>query len=302
MLAITGGYMINLEYLKKFLTTCKYKNMTLASNELCITQPALSKSIKELEHLIGVKLFTRTSHGIDLTPAGEYLKNNIELQFVQIENVVSSLEQINNINNKLTIGTSVTIAKNFLTKKLSKLLGMFPNLNLSIKNVSFNNKENNAIELITNNKIDVIIANQPIAINNYKCKPIHKLHDTFICGTKYKALSNREININELMKFPLVANGKNSITRKSFEKFCQDNDLSFTPSIEVENNALLSEMVKLNLGIGYTTKEFVLDDVKSHKIFIINTNIALPMRDLYIIYKSNTNTLELQTLINILEN
>lgn len=293
--------MLSLDYLNKFLVTCKHKNITTASNELFITQPALSKSIMEMEKLLGTQLFIRTSRGLELTPTAEYLRNNTELQMMQIQNTINSIEKTNKIIDKLVIGTSVTIAKNFLTKKLSKFIDMFPKINLNIKNVSINHKENNAIDLITNNEIDLIIANQPIDIKNYTCIPVHTLHDCFVGGKKYKALSFHKIDLKELKKFPLVTNAKNSVTRQSFENFCSQNGISFTPSIEVENNALLSEMIKLNLGIGYTTKEFVMEEIQGKELFIINVNQKLPERHLYVIYKNETFNIQIQTLIDIIQ-
>ena len=62
---------INLEYYKVFYVVAKHKNITKASDELKISQPAISKCIRQLEDQLGGTLFTRTKRGVVLTEEGE---------------------------------------------------------------------------------------------------------------------------------------------------------------------------------------------------------------------------------------
>ena len=54
----------NLEYYKVFYYVAKAGNLTMAARQLSISQPAVSQSLKQLESLIGAKLFVRTSKGV----------------------------------------------------------------------------------------------------------------------------------------------------------------------------------------------------------------------------------------------
>ena len=67
----------NLELYKAFYYVAKNKNITQASNELMVSQPAVSKSIKVLERDLNVVLFNRNKDGVSLTNAGELLFNKI---------------------------------------------------------------------------------------------------------------------------------------------------------------------------------------------------------------------------------
>ncbi len=73
---------VNFELYKVFYYVAKHKNLTRAAEELFISQPAITQSIKKLEEQIGYTLFYRTKHGMNLTKEGEilldYLKNSIE--------------------------------------------------------------------------------------------------------------------------------------------------------------------------------------------------------------------------------
>ena len=59
--------MVNLELYKIFVTVAKEENITKASEKLNLTQPAVTKHMKNLESILETKLFIRNNHGIKLT-------------------------------------------------------------------------------------------------------------------------------------------------------------------------------------------------------------------------------------------
>ena len=69
---------INLDLYKVFYHVAKNKNITKAANELNITQPGISKAIKNLEEQLGCSLFIRTKSGVILTDEGKIISNKIK--------------------------------------------------------------------------------------------------------------------------------------------------------------------------------------------------------------------------------
>lgn len=64
--------------LRAFLAVAREGNLTRAATQLHVTQPAVSLQIKNLQEMLGVALFTRTSHGLLLTRDGEALLPHAE--------------------------------------------------------------------------------------------------------------------------------------------------------------------------------------------------------------------------------
>ena len=62
---------INYEYYKVFYHVSQQGSLTGAAKELCISQPAVSQALRQLEREAGVKLFSRTSRGVQLTREGD---------------------------------------------------------------------------------------------------------------------------------------------------------------------------------------------------------------------------------------
>ena len=64
---------MDLRQLEYFAAVARYRNFTRAAEELYVTQPALSQQVRRLERELGLELLTRTSAGVELTPAGQEL-------------------------------------------------------------------------------------------------------------------------------------------------------------------------------------------------------------------------------------
>jgi len=75
--------MLNTNLLRCFLTVLEHRTMTSAALALCITQPALSKSLSRLESELGVPLFYRTPDGTVPTQFGITLANRA--RFIELE-------------------------------------------------------------------------------------------------------------------------------------------------------------------------------------------------------------------------
>lgn len=109
---------INLELYRIFYTVAKYNHMTKASEELHISQPAISQAIKKLEDQLGGALFLRSNKGMELTEEGKmfyhYIKNALEL-IDNAENEFTSFKDL--AKGEIKIGCSTTLTKLLLLKK-----------------------------------------------------------------------------------------------------------------------------------------------------------------------------------------
>ena len=76
---------INLEYYKIFYYVGKMKSITLAAEELAVSQPAVSQAIRNLEEALGNPLFVRTSKGVRFTTEGEVLYSFVQRGYEYIQ-------------------------------------------------------------------------------------------------------------------------------------------------------------------------------------------------------------------------
>ncbi|MGM9875759.1 MAG: LysR family transcriptional regulator [Bacilli bacterium] len=277
---------INFELYRIFYVVANHCNITKASEELSISQPAISKSIKNLEEQLGGQLFVRTKRGVVLTEEGKEFYNYIK----------QAIEYINNAENKFTdlinletgcikIGISTTLTKEFLLPYLEEFHSLYPKIDIQI----ITNLTSDLMPKLRNGLIDIVILN--LNDKNYgndidiiKCR---KINDCFVVNNKYNDLIGKEISLKDLNNYPLILQAKGSNTREFLDNIAKENDIILKPNIELASYSLVVEFSKIGLGIGYVTKEYIKDAIKNKELFELNIKEKIPSRYIGIALSKN---------------
>ena len=123
---------ISFELYKIFYEVGKTKNITKASNNLFISQPAITQQIKKLENELDCALFYRTKYGIEFTKEGEELFKIVENSILSLENVPDSLSKIKNISKNINFASSFGSARVILSPTIPKLIKKIPDINIKL--------------------------------------------------------------------------------------------------------------------------------------------------------------------------
>jgi len=295
-----GGFMnIDFELYRIFYVVANNKNITKASKELMISQPAISKSIKNLETSLGGELFVRTKRGVILTEEGQEFYNYIKQAMEYIYNAENKFTELINLETGLIkIGISTTLAKEYLLPYLETFHEKYPKIDIQIHT----DATNRLYEKLRNGLIDIIILNVPDKIDNdfniIKCKEIQ---DVFVVGPKYKELANKKINIKDINNYPLLLQNRNSNTRKFLDNFANKNNVTLKPNIELASYTLVVEFTKINFGIGYAIKDYIKKELNNKELFTLDINPKIPSRYIGIATsKNHTPNFSTKKLIEII--
>ena len=275
---------IDLELYKIFYYVAMNHNITKTANELHVTQPSISKAIKNLEGQLGCTLFIRNKYGVDLTEEGKIFFNKIKSAFSIIKSAEDSLENMLNLDEGIiNIGASNTITKKFLLPYLKDFHEEFPNIKINISTntakVNFNN--------VRNGVVDILIINLPYPVpNDFEVIPLIDLHDTFVANKDFEFLKEKELSIKDLNDYPLVLLSKGANTRYFLDDFTSSLGVNLEAFSEPTSFSLVVEFAKLGLGIGYVTKEY-LDDELGNELFELKIKEKIPSRKLGIVVRKN---------------
>lgn len=274
---------INYEHYRIFYIVAKNGNITASAKELMISQPAISKSIKNLEESLGGQLFIRTKRGVSLASEGKEFYNYIKNAIEYINNAEHKFTELVNLETgTIKIGVSTTLTKEFLIKYLTIFHKKYPKVIVEI----FTDRTENLYTKLRNGLIDFIILNIPKKeINDIEFIKCKKVSDIFI--TNNKDISNRTYSLKELSQMKLILQAKGSNTRKYIDDFFKENDLEIKPIMDVTSYSLVIEFTKAGFGIGHAVKEFVTNDL-NQKLFEIKTNPSLPKRYVGIAISKNS--------------
>lgn len=125
---------MKLHQIKAFLAVSNAGSLKTAAEQLHLTQPALSKAIKELEQQYGVALFERTSGGLTLTPYGERLLGYARMMNETARRAKQDIDTMRGVSNcSITIGvTPVASLIKSLTTSLNGFMQRYPEVTLRI--------------------------------------------------------------------------------------------------------------------------------------------------------------------------
>ena len=291
---------IDFELYRIFYCVANNGNITKASEELNISQPAISKSIKNLEEQLGGQLFIRTKRGVILTEEGKEFYNYIKQAIEYINNAENKFTDLINLENgSIKIGISTTLTKEFLLPYLERFHSLYPKIDIQIAT----NLTSELFLKLKNGLIDIVILN--LNEKNYgndieiiKCR---KINDCFVVNSNYKELLNKEISIKELNNYPLILQARGSNTREFLDNFAKANNVILKPNIELASYTLVVEFAKIGWGIGYATKDYIKKQLNNKELFELKLKEKIPSRHIGIaLSKSHIPNFSTKKLIEII--
>ena len=270
---------VNYELFKIFYEVYKYGSISSASKVLNISQPAVTQAIKTLENQIGGSLFVRTSRGVTPTVEGNILYSYVSNGLECISNGINKFRTLKCLENgTLSIGTTSSIAENFLIPYLKEYREKYPNIEIKI----YNELTSDLLRSLNNGKIDIAIISKSEDINdNYNYLIISELNDIFVSNKK-----RDKMKIINLLKEDILIQQFPSVTRKNFDNFLDENNLEFYPKMEVVSHGLLINLVEVGFGNGVLTKEFIKDKL-GKTLFEIETDLKINKRKLVIVSRKD---------------
>ena len=260
---------VDLELYKVFYVVAKNKHMTRASEELHISQPAISQSIKKLEDQLGGTLFLRSNKGMELTEEGkmfyEYVKGALEL-IGNAENEFTSFKDLS--KGEIKVGCSTTLTKLILMDALENFHKDYPNININI----VNDLTSNLINDLKLGKLDFVIFNESnVKENNLYLEKIKELKQGFVYNPDY--YTDNVKTFSDLNKLPLILQNGESNSRKLLDYIALQKHVKLIPRMEVVSQELISEFANIGLGIGFVIIDLANRNFKNLKELEINKTI-----------------------------
>ncbi|WP_039044071.1 LysR family transcriptional regulator [Sporosarcina sp. ZBG7A] len=260
------------------------KSFSKAAQELYMTQPAVSQAISKLEKELDILLFHRTSKGVVLTNEGELLNEHIKSALGIINAAEDKLLEFKSLKTgQLRIGVGDTISRYFLLPYLEKFHKGYPGIKLNI----LNGTTTEICDLIKSGKVDIGVCNLPINEENLQVIPCKEIQDIFVCGEKYKTLTEQPVSFEYLMRMPLIFLEKKSNSRLFVEHFFEKKGFQFSPVFELGSFDLVLEFAKINLGISCVIKEFSKKYLESGELYEIQLVEEIPKRIIGLCYLEN---------------
>lgn len=290
---------INLELYKTFYYVAKNGSISRGANELSISQPAISKSIKSLEEQINTKLFIRQRDGVILTDAGEAIYNKIKEAIDLIDSAENDLKSLTNMEyGIINIGASKTILHEYLMPFIKEFHKDYPNIKIRI----FTDNTNDLIKKTKMGIIDVIFINLPYNLpDDLTYIKLMDLHDCLVANESFNYLKDKKLNLKDLEQLPLLLLTKGTISRIRLDDYCTENNIKINPEMEFSSNTLIKEFTEAGFGIGMLTREHVKKELDNNTLFEVDIKLPLKNKFLGMVYSKNQKSLITNKFIKYIE-
>ena len=260
---------VDLELYRVFYVVAKNKHMTKASEELHISQPAISQSIKKLEEQLGGILFLRSNKGMQLTEEGKMFYEYVKGALTLINNAENEFTSFKNLSKgEIKIGCSTTLTKLILIDVLKKFHKEYQNININITN----DLTSNLIKNLKIGKLDFVIFNEStVKENSLYLEKIKELKQGFIYNPEF--YKDDVTNFEDLNNLPLILQKGESNSRKLLDYIALKNNVKLIPKMEVVSQELITEFTNIGLGVGFAIIDLAKRNYKNLKELKINKKI-----------------------------
>lgn len=269
---------ISYDYYRVFYYVAKCGNISQAAKLLLNNQPNMTRTIKKLESELGCPLFLRSKKGMKLTPEGERLFEHIRIAIEHIDAGEAELSENRSLQNgTVYIAASEVALRCLLLPVLKEYRLLYPGVHIRVSNHS----TPQAVAALKEGTADIAVVTSPTVHSaSLSEKPVKSIKEIAVCSRYFKKLTNQQVTLEELTKFPLISLGQDTKSYEFYSALFTTHGLSYKPDIEAFTADQILPMVGADLGIGFVPTEFLRDGTD---ICRINLKEEIPERSIVLI-------------------
>ena len=255
---------MNLHHLRLFTAVVDQGGFTKAAESLHLSQPAISKSLAELERQLHVKLLDRSGRSVRLTDAGRLLHARGRELF-GVERVAErELRELRGLKRGvLRVAASTTIA----TYMLPPVLGRFRMRHAAVRLRVASANTRTVLKLLLESRVDVALVEGPVSNGGVEVKPWMDDELVVIAPPEHPA-TTRHIAIDELPNFPFLVREPGSGTRVVSERALARHGIRLTNTTRIGGTEAIKQAVAAGLGLAIVSRAAAADQIALGKIAV----------------------------------
>lgn len=275
---------MELRHLSYFKAVAEELHFTKAATQLFISQPPLSRQIKELEEELGVMLFIRNNKRVALTNAGKYFKSEVDALFARLKESKEVVRKVHEgVSGEFKIGYISSVYQSQLAEILKLMHQEFPYLKTSLFEVPTLAQ----IKALEHGDLDVGILRAPVLSEKLKVESL--FFDPFVVVTPLSThkIGNEHELADFLRKSPFIFFNKAFAPQYNQKLVEICHRLGFSPDITHEANNVHSilQLVEAGLGVSILPLSLKKQYAQLNVSFIeiedipINTEVVLAYKE-----------------------
>jgi DNA-binding transcriptional LysR family regulator len=238
---------LTLRQLQAFIAVAEAGQFTRAAQRFHVSQSALSILIKELEEVLGVMLFDRSTRSLRLTAAGELFLERVRHVVLELDQaLLHTRDTVHFRSGRVTIACSTVLAST-LVAPFIKAFGMrYPGLRIELLDVAEQDVERRVLE----EKADIGIGTHTHEDPEITARPLFR--DTYqaVLPDGHRLVSSRQVSWRLLVKEPWIALSPLNPIRREIDSYLKSSGLQMTVGYQVSFLSTALALVRNGLGVS----------------------------------------------------
>jgi LysR family transcriptional regulator, regulator for genes of the gallate degradation pathway len=213
------------------------KNFSLAARTVGISQPSLHRAARDLERLLEITLFEKTSQGIDLTRAGTLLAQYAKLTFAELQQGFSEVAELQGLDTgQIVVGTMPLARSYILPCAINELTRLRPEVRINVVDGPYVD----LLHGLRHGEIDMLIGalRLPPPVDDITQEPLFDDPLVVVARADHPLSSRKNIPLSEIAAYPWAVPRKGAPTREYFETMLASIDAPL-PTGLIESSSLI---------------------------------------------------------------
>lgn len=275
---------VDIRQLEYFVAVAEQESFTKAAANVHLSQPALSKIVKNLEEELKVELFDRSTRKLKLTDAGEIVYQEALKLTASLTDLTLRLDNLmNSPTGTIRIGIPPLIGTLFFPSIARSFHNQYPKISLEL--VEFGAKK--LVEFVEEEKVDIAIIVLPVNNPKFEIYPFIQEEFAFFCAKTHKFANRTSLSLKELSEEKFILFSKQFTLHDRIIWECVN--AGFTPSVPYESSQwdLISELVVEEFGIAILPQS-IYSKMNHDKITMVPLVNPTPLWELGFAIKKNS--------------
>ncbi len=297
--------MLQTTFLYYLVQIAHYQSLSIAAEELHVSQPALSSGIKKLEEQLGVKLLERTYKGVTLTSEGKEVVALAEKAFGYLNEIENKFQKLETTNDTQTLLDDVIIYTHpsytpVLMTELSKHYGTQKSIRtLQIFNTAPHDDIGKLIDSSNNIVVLSILPENYQLPNNINATILRKSKSFIMCSKEFPHISPKQTSVamKDLVHLPLVLSKTSfefqTILLNMLRQYGEPNIVALTP-----DSYSVTSIVQSGVAVSFTNNFFISQTTEQLRQYPIRN---APTFHLCLLYGNNIDQSAIDSLKSIIE-
>ncbi len=277
---------ISLRQIEIFLNVVKYQNLTKVAVNLGLSQSAISMSIKELETILGKKLFDRINKKLILNEIGRSFYSAVEPIYKKLSDIESEFKNSED-KGSIRVGASTTIIDYLMPGIVCDYMSRYPNVKIDLKE----GNTQDIVSLVKSGKIDMGFIEADIIDSDILKESIGK--DELVIVSADEELTKKSFVLEDIASYRWVLREHGSSTREAFLNCAKESGVKLNIFLELGHTESIKSLLLSKKPLSCLSKLAVNRELIDGSLFQLRVKDFECSRDFYAIYHKDKYKSEL---------